>query len=64
MGLYGVLWGCRSNAPCKTYAEYLEQAKRDPGKMSNGLSGHGTSPHSAEEMLKFQAGIFTLHSPY
>lgn len=54
----------RSDAPYKTYAEFIAYAKRNPGKMSYGSPGNGTSPHIAGEMLKSQAGIFTLHIPY
>jgi tripartite-type tricarboxylate transporter receptor subunit TctC len=41
----------RSDAPYKTYAEFIAYAKRNPGKMSYGSPGNGTSPHIAGEML-------------
>jgi len=54
----------RADAPYKTYSEFIAYAKRNPGKMSYGTPGNGTSPHIAGEMLKAEAGIFTVHIPY
>jgi tripartite-type tricarboxylate transporter receptor subunit TctC len=54
----------RADAPYKTYAEFIAHAKRNPGRLSYGSPGNGTSPHIAGEMLKSQAGIFTVHIPY
>ena len=54
----------RADAPYKTYAEFVAHAKRNPGRLSYGSPGNGTSPHIAGEMLKAQAGIFTVHIPY
>jgi tripartite-type tricarboxylate transporter receptor subunit TctC len=54
----------RSDAPYKTYSDFITFVKRNPGKMSYGSPGNGTSPHIAGEMLKSQAGIYTLHIPY
>jgi tripartite-type tricarboxylate transporter receptor subunit TctC len=54
----------RADAPYKNYAEFIAHAKRNPGKLSYGSPGNGTSPHIAGEMLKAQAGIFTVHIPY
>jgi tripartite-type tricarboxylate transporter receptor subunit TctC len=54
----------RSDAPYKNFAEFIAHAKRNPGRMSYGSPGNGTSPHVAGEMLKAQAGIFTVHIPY
>lgn len=54
----------RADAPYKTYAEFIAHAKRNPGKLSYGSPGNGTSPHIAGEMLKSQAGIFSVHIPY
>jgi tripartite-type tricarboxylate transporter receptor subunit TctC len=54
----------RADAPYKNFAEFVAHAKRNPGRMSFGSPGNGTSPHIAGEMLKSQAGIFTVHIPY
>jgi tripartite-type tricarboxylate transporter receptor subunit TctC len=54
----------RADLPFKTYAEFIAHAKANPGRLSYGSPGNGTSPHIAGEMLKSQAGIFTVHIPY
>jgi tripartite-type tricarboxylate transporter receptor subunit TctC len=54
----------RADLPIKNYAEFVQYAKARPGRMSYGSPGNGTSPHIAGEMLKSQAGIFTVHIPY
>jgi tripartite-type tricarboxylate transporter receptor subunit TctC len=54
----------RSELPFTTYAEFVSFAKANPGKLTYGTPGNGTSPHLAGEMLKSQAGISTVHVPY
>ncbi len=54
----------RSELPFSNYAEFIAYAKANPGKLAYGSPGNGTSPHVAGEMLKSQAGIFSVHIPY
>lgn len=54
----------RSDLPFTSYADFLKHAKAHPGKLTYGSPGNGTSPHIAGEMLKSQAGVFTVHIPY
>lgn len=54
----------RSDAPYKTYAEFVRHAKANPGRLTYGSPGNGTSPHIAGEMLKSQANFFSVHIPY
>ena len=54
----------RADAPYRTFAEFVAHARRNPGRLSYGSPGNGTSPHIAGEMLKSQAGLFTVHIPY
>ena len=54
----------RSDAPYKTYAEFVRFAKANPGRLTYGSPGNGTSPHIAGEMLKSQANFFAVHIPY
>ena len=54
----------RAELPFKNYAEFIAHAKANPGKLSYGSPGNGTSPHIAGEMMKAQAGIFAVHIPY
>ena len=48
----------------KTFAELLDYAKKNPGKLSYGSAGNGTSTHMRVEMLKYRAGVEILHVPY
>jgi tripartite-type tricarboxylate transporter receptor subunit TctC len=54
----------RADLPFRTYADFIRHAKANPGKLSYGSPGNGTSPHIAGEMLKSQAGFFSVHIPY
>jgi tripartite-type tricarboxylate transporter receptor subunit TctC len=48
----------------KTLKETIEYAKKNPGKLSYGSAGLGTSTHLRIEMLKYRAGVDILHVPY
>lgn len=54
----------RSSLPVSTVAELIDFAKKNPGKLSYGSFGNGTTAHFAGEMLKQQAGVFIVHIPY
>ena len=54
----------RADAPYKNFAEFIAHAKKNPGRLSYGSPGNGSSPHIGGEMLKSQAGIFAVHIPY
>lgn len=54
----------RAELPFKNFAEFLKHAKANPGRLSYGSPGNGTSPHIAGEMMKSMAGIFAVHIPY
>jgi tripartite-type tricarboxylate transporter receptor subunit TctC len=48
----------------KTFKELLDYARKNPGKLSYGSAGLGTSTHMRVEMLKYRAGVDILHVPY
>jgi tripartite-type tricarboxylate transporter receptor subunit TctC len=52
------------SVPAKTIQELLAYAKGNPGKLSYGTPGSGSSMHFAGESLKAIAGIFIVHIPY
>jgi len=54
----------RANLPVNTLPELIAFAKSNPGKLSYGSFGNGTTAHLAGEMLKTAAGIFVVHIPY
>lgn len=52
------------SVPAKTIQELLAYAKQNPGKLSYGTPGSGSSMHFAGESLKALAGVFIVHIPY
>ncbi len=54
----------RPTLPAKTTAEVLELARRQPGKLTYGTSGTGTSLHVAGEMISQKGGVSLVHVPY
>jgi len=52
------------SVPANTVAEFIAYAKSNPGKLSFGSSGYGTSHHLAGEYLNAVAGIKMVHVPY
>ncbi len=48
----------------KTFAEMVDYAKKNPGKLAFGSSGNATAPHLRLELLKLRTGIDILHVPY
>jgi len=52
------------SVPASTVAEFIAYAKANPGKLSYGSSGVGTSPHLGVELFKSMAGIDIVHVPY
>ena len=50
--------------PVKSLAELIEYAKANPGKVSYGTSGFGTSHHFTGEEIQQLAGIRLTHVPY
>ena len=56
--------GVTPSLPVHNFAELLDYAKRNPGKLSYGSSGVGSTYHLAGEALKQAAGIDMVHVPY
>jgi hypothetical protein len=54
----------RANSPFNTFADLQKFARANPGKLSYGSPGNGSTPHIGAEMLKNMAGIFAVHIPY
>jgi tripartite-type tricarboxylate transporter receptor subunit TctC len=53
-----------ANLPVKTVAEFIDYAKRNPGKVSYGSAGAGSLTHLTMELFKQATGTFMLHIPY
>jgi tripartite-type tricarboxylate transporter receptor subunit TctC len=54
----------KPSIPAGNVNEFIAHVKANPGKLSYGSPGNGSSPHLAGEMFKSQAGLFALHVPY
>ncbi|GAB3471603.1 Bug family tripartite tricarboxylate transporter substrate binding protein [Polaromonas eurypsychrophila] len=50
--------------PVNNIKEFLAYIKANPGKLSFGSPGNGSSPHLATEMMKVQTNTFAVHVPY
>lgn len=63
VGVYNILvFG--KHVPFRTVPELIEQAKKNPGKISYASAGNGTSQHLAGELFKKMTGTNLLHVPY
>jgi tripartite-type tricarboxylate transporter receptor subunit TctC len=52
------------SVPVKDAKEFFAYVKANPGRLSYGSAGSGSSPHLAGEMMKKQLGLFAVHVPY
>jgi len=52
------------NAPAKSMAELIAQAKAQAGQMNFGSAGAGNTTHLAMELLKTKYGLDITHVPY
>jgi tripartite-type tricarboxylate transporter receptor subunit TctC len=48
----------------RSFKEFLEHVRRNPGKLSYGSVGAGSASHLTMELLKNDAGVFIVHIPY
>ena len=52
------------SSPYKTFKDYLQAARANPGKITFGSAGVGTGQHMTGEMFKSRAKVDILHVPY
>ena len=50
--------------PVKTMREFIDYARKNPGKLNYASSGNGTIVHLTTEYFKAQSETFILHIPY
>jgi len=53
-----------NDLPVHSVRELIEYAKRNPGKLTNGSSGNGTTGHLGGELFKNMTGVDIVHVPY
>jgi tripartite-type tricarboxylate transporter receptor subunit TctC len=52
-----------SDAPWKSFEELIAEAKKNPGQLTYGSAGPGTTPHFIGELVKLKTGIDMTHVP-
>jgi tripartite-type tricarboxylate transporter receptor subunit TctC len=50
--------------PVNSVPEFIAYAKANPGKLTFGSSGNGSSPHMGGELFKMMTGVDMVHVPY
>ncbi len=53
-----------NSSPAKTLREWMDHAKKNPGRLNYASSGGGTIVQLTTELFKEQAGLFIVHIPY
>jgi tripartite-type tricarboxylate transporter receptor subunit TctC len=61
---YPLVMQVNPSFPAKTVPEFINYVKSNPGKVSYGSGGNGTSIHVATELFKMLAGVDMIHVPY
>lgn len=66
IGVSGYTFGfvVKSDSPYKSFTEYVEAARRQPGKVDYGSTGTGTSPHLLLEEVADVAKVQFNHVPF
>ncbi len=55
---------CHADFPAGNFKEFVELAKKNPGKYNYGSAGNGSAGHLAFEYLKLVTGTYIVHIPY
>jgi tripartite-type tricarboxylate transporter receptor subunit TctC len=53
-----------ASSPMRSFNDFVTEAKANPGKLTFGSAGNGSSNHLAGELLAAQIGAPLLHVPY
>lgn len=66
VGVSGYTFGLvvRNDSPHKSFNDYLEAARKAPGRIDYGSTGNGTSPHLLMEELAEAAKVKLTHVPF
>jgi tripartite-type tricarboxylate transporter receptor subunit TctC len=66
IGVTGYTFGfvVRADSPYKTFNDYIEAARKEPGKINYGSTGTGTSPHLLMEEVADVAKVQLNHVPF
>jgi tripartite-type tricarboxylate transporter receptor subunit TctC len=58
------LLAVNNKLPVNSVQELVAYAKKNPGKLTTGSSGNGTTGHLGAELFKAMTGTFIVHVPY
>jgi tripartite-type tricarboxylate transporter receptor subunit TctC len=58
------LLGVAPSLPVKSVQELIDYAKKNPGKLSYGSAGNGSTMHLSGELFKLMTGTQIVHVPY
>jgi tripartite-type tricarboxylate transporter receptor subunit TctC len=66
IGVSGYTFGftVKADSPYKSFNDYIEAARKNPGKVDYGSTGIGTSPHLLMEEVAANAKVQLVHVPY
>jgi len=66
IGVSGYTFGFTvlTDSPYKTFNEYIDAARAEPGKINYGSTGTGTSPHLLMEEIAINAKVTLNHIPF
>jgi tripartite-type tricarboxylate transporter receptor subunit TctC len=64
IGTYGNLLVVPNASRVRSFEDFVSSARANPGKITFGSPGIGTTPHLAGELLKHRARIDIIHVPY
>ena len=53
-----------NSSPARTVQEWIEHARKNPGRLNYASSGNGTIVQLTAELFKSQAQLFVVHIPY
>jgi tripartite-type tricarboxylate transporter receptor subunit TctC len=53
-----------ANTPVRTFSEFIDYVKKNPGRLSYGSAGAGSLTHLTAELFKQQTDTFMVHIPY
>lgn len=54
----------KGDAPWKTFEEFIAAARKNPGELTYGSAGPGTTPHFIGELVKLKTKIDLTHVPF
>ena len=64
LGTVRYILAINNDVPAKDYAQFVQLARADPGKLNFGSAGMGTAPHLAMELFMRAAQVDLVHVPY